>query len=136
MLRQIAKTFNFIAMKPMKLAALAIVFTGTTCVSFAQEHEKKTPEQRAEKRTEMLNKKLDLSADQKTKVAEINQHAAKEVETIKNNSTLSKEDKKAQLKQLRETKKQELRSVLNSDQQQKFDKIKEKREHRYQEKNK
>lgn len=81
-------------MKPMKLVALAIVFTGTTCVSLAQDQEKKTPEQRAEKHTEMLSKKLDLSADQKTKVAEINQHTAKEVETIKNNSALSKEDKK------------------------------------------
>jgi len=43
-----------------------------------------------------VTKKLDLTTDQQTKVAEINQNTAKEVEAIKNNTALSKEDKKAQ----------------------------------------
>ena len=115
-------------MNTMKTFALTAILAGTTFFSFSQDNQTKTPEQRAEKRTEMLTKKLDLTADQQVKVAQINQSTAKEVDAIKNNNSLSKEDKKTQLKQLRDNKHQELRSVLNSDQQQKFDKIEEKRE--------
>jgi protein CpxP len=77
-----------------------------------------------------LTKKLDLTTEQQTKVTEMNQATAKEVEAIKNNTNLSKEEKKNALKQLRETKRNELKAVLSPEQNQKLDKIQEKREHR------
>jgi hypothetical protein len=115
-------------MKNLKSLAIVALFAGSSLISFGQEKEVKTPEQRAEKKTEILTKKLDLNADQQTKVAEMNLKTAKEVDAIKNNQNLSKEEKKSAVKQLRETKQTELRGVLSSDQQQKFDKMKEKRE--------
>ena len=81
-------------MKNLKSIAIAAILTGTAFFSFAQEKEVKTPEQRATKRTEVLTKKLDLNAEQQTKVAEMNLKTANEVEMIKNNQTLTKEDKK------------------------------------------
>jgi protein CpxP len=115
-------------MKNLKSLAIVALFAGSSLISFGQEKEVKTPEQRAEKKTEILTKKLDLNANQQTKVAEMNLKTAKEVDAIKSNQNLSKEEKKNAVKQLRETKQAELRGVLSSDQQQKFDKMKEKRE--------
>jgi protein CpxP len=118
-------------MKTIKLFALTAILTGATFFSDAQEKVQKTPEQRAEKQTEMMSKKLDLSADQKTKIAEINLNTAKEISAIKSNTTLSKEDRKAQLNKTRELKHQEVKSILNSDQQVKLEKIREKREQKH-----
>ena len=115
-------------MKNLKSIALTAILSGATFLSFSQEKEIKTPEQRAEKRTEVLTKKLDLTTEQQLKVAELNQSTIKEVESIKNNSSLSKEEKKKAIKQLRETRRTELRSMLTTDQQQKMDKMKEKRD--------
>jgi len=117
-------------MKNLKSLAIVALFAGSSLISFGQEKEVKTPEQRAEKKTEILTKKLDLNTDQQTKVAEMNQKTAKEVDAIKNNQQLSKEEKRSALKQLRQTRQTELRSVLNSDQQQKFDKMRERMEHK------
>ena len=115
-------------MKNLKSIALTAILSGATFLNFSQEKEIKTPEQRAEKRTEVLTKKLDLTTEQQSKVAELNQSTIKEVESIKNNSSLSKEEKKKAIKQLRETRRTELRSMLTTDQKQKMDKMKEKRD--------
>lgn len=117
-------------MKTIKSFALTAILSGTTLFSFAQDKEVKTPEQRAEKKTEILTKKLDLTTDQQTKVADMNQATAKEVDAIKNNANLSKEEKKSAIKQLRETKRNELKAILTTEQQQKLDKMQEKREHK------
>ena len=65
-------------MKNLKLIALTAILSSSSLLSFSQEKEVKTPEQRAEKRTEILTKKLDLTTEQQTKVAELNQNTAKE----------------------------------------------------------
>lgn len=115
-------------MKNLKSIALTAFLSGTTFLSFSQEKEIKTPEQRAEKRTEILTKKLDLTVEQQSKVAELNNSAIKEAEAIRNNTDLSKEEKKSAVKQLRESKRNEIRTTLSTEQQQKFDKMKEKRD--------
>ena len=95
-------------MKNLKSIVLTAILSGTTFLSFSQEKEIKTPEQRAEKRTEILTKKLDLTVEQQSKVAELNNSAIKEAEAIKNNTDLSKEEKKSAVKQLRESKRNEV----------------------------
>ena len=117
-------------MKNLKSIALTAILSGATFLSFSQEKEIKTPEQRAEKRTEVLTKKLDLTTEQQSKVAELNNSVIKETEAIKNNTNLSKEEKKKAVKQLRESKRNEIRAALSTEQQQKFDKMKEKRDHK------
>ena len=65
-------------MKNLKSIVLTAILSGTTFLSFSQEKEIKNPEQRAEKRTEILTKKLDLTVEQQSKVAELNNAAIKE----------------------------------------------------------
>ena len=117
-------------MKNLKSLAIVALFVGSSLISFGQKKDVKTPEQRAEKKTEILTKKLDLNTEQHSKVAEMNQMTAKEIAAIKSNSQISKEEKRSMIKQLRQRSQTELRTILNSDQQQKFDKMKEKMEQR------
>ncbi|TKC06296.1 hypothetical protein [Pedobacter frigoris] len=65
-----------------KLILSAILFIGMGTMAFAQQNdqkrERKTPEEKAQRLTDVLGKKLSLTADQKTKIYAINLEGIKE----------------------------------------------------------
>lgn len=76
-------------------------------------------------------KELDLTKEQKSKLKEITQSNKAEKETIENNTQLSEQDKKKQLRELQKSQMQKILAILTPEQQEKFkqqvrDKLKEK----------
>ncbi len=116
----------------MKRFAIAIgLIISLKTASFAQEStpqvERKTPEEIAKTRTEMLDKKLNLSAGQKEKVYEINLEEVKNRQAFKQEA---REEARKRFKDRRETFKEtdeKLNEVLNEQQKQKYKELKEKR---------
>lgn len=68
-----------------------------TVVSAQERGGKKTAEERAKMKTERLAEELSLTEDQKTRIMALNLEAAKQHEAIKNNASLTDEQKKEQL---------------------------------------
>lgn len=75
-----------------------------------------TPEQRSKMMTDKMSTDLSLTEDQRTKVYDVNLAHAKKADEIRSNTSLSEDDKKAQLKSLREGEKAELKGILTKEQ--------------------
>ncbi len=106
--------------------ALTLVLA-TSIVSFAQnmtnaDMETKTPEQKAEWKTEKLSSDLSLTADQKAKVKKIILQKEKEAEALKSKNAGSTDDaaKKASWEKLKASKDAEMQKVLTNDQYTKY----------------
>lgn len=106
----------------------------TAAVGLAQEapkeHVKKTPEERANNVTARMKEKLALTADQESKISAINLTYARKHQSIRENTALSKEEKKAQLDASRTSLMAEYKTVLTTEQYQKLEAMKAKHEER------
>ncbi len=119
-------------MKNLKIlafgAALMIGFTGMAQQQNAKakkemhdhRHEKMTPEQRAEKRTQHMTEKLELNADQQAKVKDLHLRMAKQREELRSNETMTREEKKAAMIASHDAYKVELRQILTPEQYEKY----------------
>ena len=72
-----------------------------------------------------LTKKLNLSADQQTKLKPILEDQRKQMDAIHNDSSLSREDRFSKMQTIRQSSDTEIKGVLNEDQQKSFDKMRE-----------
>jgi periplasmic protein CpxP/Spy len=72
-----------------------------------------------------LTKKLNLSDDQQAKLKPILEDQSKQMDTIHNDSSLSREDRFSKMQALRQNSDTQIKSVLNEDQQKNFDKMRE-----------
>jgi periplasmic protein CpxP/Spy len=79
------------------------------------------------KRAERLGKELSLSPDQKAKVEDILKSEQSQIEKLRADSPVSKEDRHSKMMDIHKTSGDEIRALLNSDQQKKWDAIQEKR---------
>lgn len=79
-----------------------------------------TPEQRADKMSDKLDRRLNLSKQQDKDIHTINTDIAQRMEAIKRNTTLPKKDKMQQVKALNEERNQRFKSVLTADQYKKW----------------
>jgi len=79
-----------------------------------------TPEQRADKMSDKLDRRLNLSGQQDKDIHVINTDIAKRMEDLKHNTALSKKDKMQQMKALNEERSQRFKSVLTPDQYKKW----------------
>jgi Spy/CpxP family protein refolding chaperone len=77
-----------------------------------------------------LSKKLNLSDDQQAKLKPILEDQRKQMETIHNDSSLSREDRFSKMQELRKNSDDQIKSVLNADQQKNFDKMREQQHER------
>ena len=114
-----------------KFAATLTLMLGMVTCGFSQENktavERRTPEEIAKARTEMLDKKLELNQDQKEKVYAINLEQAKNREAFRQEA---KEESRERLRKRREAFKEsdeKLNGVLTDGQKQKYNELKEKR---------
>jgi len=84
-------------------------------------HHRRGGKQDSQKHLQKLTKELNLSADQQAKVKSILDDQQQQFSTIRQDSSLSKQDKHAKMEQVHDSSASQVRAVLNPDQQTKFD---------------
>ena len=111
----------------MKKILMMITFlAGTAVLAQAQTQQvKKTPEQKAQHRTEALNKQLALSADQSKKVNAIFAKSAASMDSLKANKGTDRKANMQSRKAIMANTDASLKTVFNADQQAKYAAMKE-----------
>lgn len=114
MLSRLIINFKKNSMKTLKIGfvALALMIGNVT---FGQKA-KLTPEERATKKTEKMAKQLLLSPEQKVKVLEVNKNIAQKNEEIRKNTSISKDQKEATIKENQKSRNEALKTILNEEQ--------------------
>ena len=79
-----------------------------------------TAEERADKMSNKLDRRLNLTKDQDDKIHVINTDITKKIDAVKANTSLAKKDKMQQIKVLNEERSQRFKSVLTADQYKKW----------------
>jgi periplasmic protein CpxP/Spy len=82
-----------------------------------------TPEQRAEKQTEMMTEKLSLTPEQASKIKDINLKYADKHKAQKDEAKGEREKNRSAMQQLQDERKAEINAVLNKDQQAKYEQM-------------
>lgn len=117
----------------MKIKAIVLVglvsMLSITTVS-AQDKEKKTPQERATMLTERMDKALVLTADQKSKISELNLGVALKNERIRKDASLTKDKKKEALEANKATRDYNLKMILTPEQFAKVEKMQAKMQER------
>jgi protein CpxP len=70
---------------------------------------------------EMLTQKLNLTADQQTKVKAIDEDTGKQMMAVRNDTSLSQDDKRAKMMDIRKGSQDKIRGVLTDEQKTKYD---------------
>lgn len=114
-----------------KIILAALLLTGITAGSYAQERPertKKTPEEKAQIMTDHMAKKLALSEQQKTEIYKINLDRAKDME--KTRAQASEDRKKAFSEQKKkfEASDEKINKILNSEQKKAYAELKSQRQ--------
>lgn len=78
-----------------------------------------------------LAKKLNLTDEQKSKVEAIFQYEQKQLDKLREDSSLSREDRRAKFQQIRESTSSRVKEVLTKEQQQKYDEMHERMQKRH-----
>jgi periplasmic protein CpxP/Spy len=81
-------------------------------------------------RTKELAKHLNLTADQQTKVQDILQSQHSQMESLRQDTSLSQDDRRAKMMEIRKNTDSQIRALLDSNQQKKWDEMQAKREQR------
>lgn len=106
------------------LVCLLLAVSGTSMAQKADTTTVKkvrfTPEERADKMSDKLDRRLSLSKQQDKDIHTINTDISRRMEEIKHNTALSKKDKVQQMKALNEERSQRFKSVLTPDQYKKW----------------
>ncbi|MCT4561563.1 MAG: hypothetical protein N4A41_09305 [Crocinitomicaceae bacterium] len=101
-----------------------------------QAEKKADPKERAEKLTARMDKELQLTETQRAKVAELNYGIALKNEAIRNDATLTQEQKKERIKMNNDQRKIQLQNMLTAEQNAKMEALEKERMERRQEKGK
>ena len=86
------------------------------------------PEKERGERGEKFAQELNLNADQQAALKSIRENSKQQAESIKNDSSLTPDQKKAKFKELRKSSHEQMMAKLNPDQQKKFKEMR--KEHR------
>lgn len=70
---------------------------------------------------EMLTQKLNLTADQQAKVKAIDDDTAKQMMAVRNDASLSQDDRHAKMMDIRKSSQDKIRGILTDDQKTKYD---------------
>src|SRR5260370_35874674 len=98
------------------IAALAVggLLAGATITSAQDTPKKKGPS--VEQRVDRMNTELSLTADQKTKATALFEEDAKKMRELRQDTSLSQEDRRAQGRELREARDKKLKEILTPSQ--------------------
>jgi protein CpxP len=81
-------------------------------------------------RLEHLSQQLNLSDDQKAKIKPMLEDEAQKMQALHNDTSLSRQDRRAKMMEIHQATNDQVRSVLTEDQQKKFADMQEKRKQR------
>jgi len=73
------------------------------------------------RQVEMLTKRLNLTADQQTQVKAIDDDTMKQMATVRNDTSLSQDDKRAKMMDIRKGSQDKIRAVLTDEQKTKYE---------------
>jgi len=73
-----------------------------------------------DQRLQMLTKQLNLTSDQQEKIKPILENESQQMQTLRQDSSLSQEDRMSKMRQIRQSTNDQIKPILTSDQQQKF----------------
>jgi hypothetical protein len=93
---------------------------------FSQQQSVKSPEERAQKLTDVLTKKLELTTDQSNSIYGIFLSQAQQVDNLRTNKPASKEEFRQSVMDIRNQTDSLLQNILSQDQYQKFEELKQK----------
>ncbi len=82
---------------------------------------KRSPEEMMNRRMNMLSKRLNLTDDQKGKIKPLLENELKQAQELRQDTSLSRPQKRAKFLELRKSTNSQIRALLNTDQQKKFD---------------
>lgn len=119
------------------ILALAVLVGGTAAAQQQRQEQKrehKTAEERATALTEKMTTKLTLDDGQKTKIQAVNLGIAQKNEAIRGNTSLSSEQKMAQVKENQDSRKTQYKEILTSDQYAKYEAWEKEKKEKMQEK--
>ncbi len=69
----------------------------------------------------MLTKRLNLTADQQTQVKAIDEDTGKQMMAVRNDTSLSQDDKRSKMMDIRKASQDKIRGILTDDQKTKYD---------------
>ena len=103
------------------ILALVVLVGGSAMAQQQEKRERKTAEERATASAQKMTTKLGLDVTQKTKIYDINLGIAQKNDAIRNNTSLTREQKMAQLKENQTARNAQYKEVLNSEQYAKYE---------------
>jgi len=98
--------------RTMKKLMIIAVLAGMSVAAQAQDKERKTPQERAQIRTERLAKELELTPDQKAKVEAINLKFADQAEAVRAEREAERAEMRKEGKAVRDAHDAEMKAVL------------------------
>ncbi|HEV2392030.1 MAG TPA: hypothetical protein VG146_06665 [Verrucomicrobiae bacterium] len=117
-------------MKMQKTSLIAALAMGAllTCATVAQAQDTNAAPRRGgrmtlQQRVDRISTQLDLSSDQKTKVTAALEAEGKQMRELRNDSSLSRNDRREKVRALREDTNKKFKDILSSDQYEKWQKI-------------
>jgi len=110
------------------LTILLLLATGLTFAQASPQSQAPTPdkhagmhhEESADQHLQMLSEKLNLTDDQKAKLKPVLQDQLQQMKAVREDSSLSEEQKRAKMKSVHESLHDQINAVLTPDQQAKF----------------
>jgi len=128
-IRFLTVAFAFAALSLPALAQAAPGATGTGEAG-GQGHHHGMPS--VDQRVQHLTKMLNLSDDQQAKVKSILENQQSQASSLREDTSLSQQDRRAKFMQIHQATQQSIRDVLNDDQKAKFDQMQARRKERWQ----
>jgi len=93
-----------------------------------QEHGRMRNRMDPARRVEMLTTQLNLTPEQKTKVLDIMKADRSKIESLRDDSSLAPQDRRAKMMDIRKASNDQIRALLDSNQQKKFDEMRARQE--------
>lgn len=115
-------------MKKIMIVAFITLLGAMGAQAKGVDHERKSAEERAKHKTEMLRDSLNLTADQETKILAINLEAEKKIDAAREANKADKGKMKEEIKAINMDRREKIKALLTPEQQEKLKKMKNTRD--------
>lgn len=84
----------------------------------------------ADQRLQMMTQQLNLTTDQQTQIKPILENESQQMQTLRQDTSLSQDDRMSKMKQIRQTSASQIKPILTADQQAKWQQMMSQQGHR------
>jgi Spy/CpxP family protein refolding chaperone len=120
-LRTKARRISLVALCTGALCAMPMLAQDTAPAASAPQGQMGPRGGGGARQVEMLTKRLNLTTDQQTQVKAIDEDTAKQMTAVRNDTSLSQDDKRAKMMEVRKGSQDKIRAVLTDEQKTKYD---------------